>query len=118
MAIHIPRLNSIVEVMFLDHVANDVNVAPVVVYGQLIRKGKESITVETWCHPDPATRDQFSEADSAKFSIVKSAIREIYQLKRVKPPQPRKRRYSLRHCEKCMQMTNHHKKVCQKCKGR
>ena len=79
----IPRLNSVVEVVFMDHVEDDTKVAPVVVYGKLSKKTKDSIVVECWRHPDPDTADDYKETDTKRYAIVKKAITDIHQLKRV-----------------------------------
>jgi len=80
----IPRLNSVVEVRFVDHVENADELAPVVLYGKLIKKTKLHIVVETWSNPDPKEQEKYSDKDVTKYAIIKKAITEIFQLKRVK----------------------------------
>jgi len=79
----IPRLNSVVEVRFVDHVENSEDIASVILYGKLIKKTKTHIVVETWGNPDPEMQKKFSENDVTKYAIIKKTITEIYQLKRV-----------------------------------
>lgn len=80
----IPRLNSVIEVRFVDHVENSEELAPVVLYGKLIKKTRTYIVVETWSNPDPKDQEKYSDKDVTKYAIIKKAINEIYQLKRMK----------------------------------
>jgi hypothetical protein len=72
----------VLEIHFLDHCEDGDKALAFVVWGRVDRVYKKSLRVVSWAHENPR-QAKHSECGTEKtFTIVRSAITQIYQLRR------------------------------------
>lgn len=66
-----PKKGDVVEVTFLDHAEDSRDVLPFQVWGRVVRRSKDSLTIGVWLHRDaPGCRD----SNTRTFTLVKRAV--------------------------------------------
>ncbi len=75
------RSGDVVEVVFLDHAEGD-NEILFVVYGRVKEKDRTKIVVDCWTYVD---QDAERDENIHSYTILRSAIKEMYLLSRKRP---------------------------------
>ena len=77
-----PAIGDIVEILFLDHVEDEHEPYPFLVYGRVAKLSKTAVTVESWANVDKPAPP--GDPNAKSFTIIKSTIERLSKLTRAR----------------------------------
>ena len=76
------RRGQIVEVTFLDHVEGGGVPLEFTVFGRLLTIDRTSLTIGSWIYADRRQKQDPRDRNIASFTILRSTVKSLHQLKR------------------------------------